>query len=66
MFLLPHPLEEIVNFEACDELSSTNGVKVVDYKIDKGIIVLFLNFHVESIRHQNIDNLMRRVQFAVT
>jgi hypothetical protein len=57
--------EEIVNFEACDELSSTNGVKVVDYKIDKGIIVLFLNFHVESIRHQNIDNLIWELQYQV-
>ena len=57
--------EEIVNFEACDELSSTNEVKVVDYKIDKGIIVLFLNFHVESIRHQNIDNLIWELQYQV-
>jgi len=57
--------EEIVNFEACDELSSTNEVKVVDYKIDKGIIVLFLNFHVESIRYQNIDNLIWELQYQV-
>ena len=57
--------EEIVNFEACDELSSTNEVKVIDYKIDKGIIVLFLNFHVESIRYQNIDNLIWELQYQV-
>jgi hypothetical protein len=57
--------EEIVNFEACDELSSTNEVKVVDYKIDKGIIVLFLNFHVESIRYQDIDNLIWELQYQV-
>ena len=57
--------EEIVNFEACDELSSTNEVKVIDYKIDKGIIVLFLNFHVESIRYQDIDNLIWELQYQV-
>jgi len=57
--------EEIVNFEACDELESTNSVKVIDYKIDKGIIVLFLNFHVESIRYQNIDNLIWELQYQV-
>ena len=57
--------EEIVNFEACDELESTNEVKVVDYKIDKGIIVLFLNFYVESIRYQNIDNLIWELQYQV-
>lgn len=57
--------EEIVNFEACDELESTNEIKVVDYKIDKGIIVLFLNFYVESIRYQNIDNLIWELQYQV-
>jgi hypothetical protein len=57
--------EEIVNFEACDELSSTNEVKVVDYKIDKGIIVLFLNFHIKSIRYQDIDNLIWELQYQV-
>lgn len=57
--------EEIVNFEACDELESINEVKVVDYKIDKGIIVLFLNFYVESIRYQNTDNLIWELQYQV-
>jgi hypothetical protein len=57
--------EEIVNFKACDELESTNEVKVVDYKIDKGIIILFLNFYVESIRYQNIDNLIWELQYQV-
>lgn len=59
--------EEIVNFEACDELSWTNEVKVVDYKIDKGIIVLFLNFHVEVeyTNNQNIDSLIWELQYQV-
>ena len=57
--------EEVVNFEACDELASTNSVKVIDYKIDKGIVVLFLNFHIESIRYQDIDNLIWELQYQV-
>ncbi len=59
--------EEIVNFEACDELSWTNEVKVVDYKIDKGIIVLFLNFHVEVeyTNNQNIDSLIWELKYQV-
>ena len=57
--------EEIVNFKACDELESTSEVKVVDYKIDKGIIVLFLNFHVDSIIYQNTDNLIWELQYQV-
>lgn len=58
-------IEEIVNFGACDELESTSEVKVVDYKIDKGIIVLFLNFHVDSIIYQNTDNLIWELQYQV-
>ena len=59
--------EEIVNFEACDELSWTNEVKVVDYKIDKGIIVLFLNFHVEVeyTNNQNIDSLIWELKYQI-
>ena len=58
-------IEEIVNFGACDELESTSEVEVVDYKIDKGIIVLFLNFHVDSIIYQNTDNLIWELQYQV-
>lgn len=56
--------EEIVNFEACDELESTIKVEVVDYKIDKGIIVLFLNFHIYSYG-KNTDNLIWELKYQV-
>ena len=51
--------EEIVSFEACDQLSTTLDIKVVEIKQSKGFIVLFLDFYTESGSvHQNIDDLL--------
>ena len=51
--------EEIVNFEACDQLSTTLDIKIYEVKHSNGFIVLFLDFYTESVSlHQNIDDLL--------
>ena len=58
--------EEIVSFDACDELESINKIEVVDTKIDKGFVILFLDFYTESIsQYQNIDNLIWELQYQI-
>jgi hypothetical protein len=58
--------EEIVNFEACDQLNTTSGVKIVEINIDNGIIILFLDFYTESIvQNQSIDNLIWELKYEM-
>ena len=57
--------DEIVNFESCEEMVFTKSVDVVDYKIDKGIIILFLDFHMEGIKNVGIENLIWELQYQI-
>jgi hypothetical protein len=57
---------EIINFDACDELGTTDSIKVIDVKIDKGFIILFLDFYTESIhQYQSVDNLIWELQYQI-
>ena len=58
--------EEIVNFEACDQLNTTSDVKIVNFNINNGIIILFLDFYTESIvQNQSIDNLIWELKYEM-
>lgn len=58
--------EEIVSFDACDELSTTSSIKVIDIIIDKGQIFLILDFYTESInQYQSIDSLIWELQYQI-
>ena len=58
--------EEIVNFEACDQLSTTLDIKIYEVKHSNGFIVLFLDFYTESVSlHQNIDDLLYALQYEM-
>ncbi len=57
--------DEIVNFDACEVMSSTKSVEVVDYKIDNGIIILFLDFYTEGLKNVDIDYLIWELQYQV-
>jgi hypothetical protein len=57
---------EIINFDACDELETTGSIKVIDVKIDKGFIILFLDFYTESIhQYQSVDNLIWELPYII-
>ena len=58
--------EEIVSFEACDQLSATLDIKVVEIKHSKRFIVLFLDFYLETgFAHQPIDDLLYALQYEM-
>lgn len=57
--------DEIVNFDACEVMSSTKSVEVVDYKIDNGIIILFLDFYTEGLKNVDIDYLIWELQYQI-
>ena len=58
--------EEIVNFEACDQLSTTLDIKIYEVKHSNGFIVLFLDFYTESVSlHQNIDDLLYALKYEM-
>ena len=58
--------EEIVSFEACEQLNTTSGVKIVEINIDNGIIILFLDFYTESMfQNQSIDDLIWELKYEM-